>query len=174
MDVEGRITTNLNLGDIDDDIEALVVPELNDHMVLRLRSMNEYKCCLNFCCDELWTGPTEGSEVPVRYVTPELVPRKLPTIPPDPGGQTEPNSFRGSQMCERQVQGSSRNCGSTNDAPENLPGIYENQHVRVIQEEDEKVQADWATDDKNDSSEDNPEVVSLQEALRRCTPTGKT
>ena len=95
MDVEGCITTNLKLGDIDDDIEALVVPELRNHMVLGLRSMKEYKCCLNFGCDKVWTGLTKESEVPVHYTIPKLVPRKLPTVPPDPGGQTEPNSIAG-------------------------------------------------------------------------------
>ena len=96
MNVEGCITTSLKLGEIDDDIEALVVPELKNQMVLGLRLMKKYKCCLYFGCDRLYTGPTEGFEVSVGYVTPKLVPRKLPTVPPDPGGQTEPNSIAGS------------------------------------------------------------------------------
>ena len=58
--------------------------------------------------------------------------------------------------------------------PESLPGIYENQCIRVVQEEGEKVKTDLATDDEDDTSEAYPEVVSLEEALRRCTPTGKT
>ena len=70
MDVEGCITTNMKLGEIDDDIEALVVPELRKLMALKLRSMEEYKCCLNFGCDKLWTGLTEESEVPVSYAIP--------------------------------------------------------------------------------------------------------
>ena len=44
----------------------------------------------------------------------------------------------------------------------------------MVQEEDEKVQADWATDDEDDASEVYPEILSLEEALRKCTPTGKT
>ena len=44
----------------------------------------------------------------------------------------------------------------------------------MVQEEDEKVQADWATDDKDDTSEVYPKVVSLEEALRRFTPTVKS
>ena len=64
-------------------------------------------------------------------------------------------------------------CGSIDEVPESWPGINENQCVRVVQEKDEKVQADWATDDENDTSEVYPELVSLEEALRRCTPTGK-
>ena len=132
MNVEGRITTKLKLGEIDDDIEALVVPKLRNHMVLGLRSMKKYKYCLNFGCDKLWTGLTEESEVPVRYVTPKQVLRKLPTVPPDSGGQTEPNSIAGSQMGERQIQKSSTNCCSIDEVPESSPGIYENQCVRVV------------------------------------------
>ena len=37
-----------------------------------------------------------------------------------------------------------------------------------------KLHADWAADDKDDNNEVYPEVVSLEEALRRCTPTGKS
>ena len=77
----------------------------------------------------------------------------------------------------RYVRGSSaelESCGSTEEVSKSLPGIYENQCVCVVQEEDEKVQADWATDDEDDTSEVCPEVVSIEEALRRCTPTEKT
>ena len=55
-------------------------------------------------------------------------------------------------MGERQIQESSNNCCSIDEIPESSPGIYENQCVRVVQEEDEKVQADWATDDEDDTS----------------------
>ena len=113
-------------------------------------------------------------EVAVRYAIPKLVPRKLPTVPPDPGGQIKPNSIAGSQIGEGQIQGSSSNCGSIDEVPEKSPTVYENQCVRLAQEEEEKVQADWATDDENDPNEVYPIVVSLEKALRRCTPTGKT
>ena len=95
MNVEGCITTNRKLGEIDDDIEALVVLELKNQIVLGLRSMKEYNNYLNFGCDKLWTGSTEAPEVSVRYPIPKLVPRKLPTVPPDPDGHTEPNSIAG-------------------------------------------------------------------------------
>ena len=109
----------------------------------------------------------------MRYAILKLVPRKLPKVPPDPGEQREPNSFTDSQLCERQIQESLSYCGSIDEVPESWPGINENQCVRVVQEKDEKVQADWATDDENDTSEVYPELVSLEEALRRCTSTGK-
>ena len=171
--VEGCITTNLKLGEIDDKIEALVFPELKNQMVLGLRLTKECKCCQTFGCDKFWNGSAGGLEVPVRYAIPKLVPRKLSTVLLDPGDQKEPNGITDSQLCERQIQESLSNCGSIGKVPESWPGINENQCVRVVQEEDEKVQADWATDDENDTSGVYREVVSLEEALRRCTPTEK-
>ena len=165
--VEGRITTKLKLGEVDDDIEALVVPELRNQMVLGLRSMKKYKCCLNFGCDRLWTGLTKGSEAPVRSAIPKLVQRQLPTVPPGPRGKTEAKSITDPQLCERQIQGSSSFCGLIGEGPESSPGNYAKQCVRVVQEEDEKVQRDWETDEEDDTSEVYPEVVSLDEALRR-------
>ena len=53
MNVEGCITTNLKIGEIDDKIEALVVPELKNQMVLGLQLTKEYRCCLIFGCDKL-------------------------------------------------------------------------------------------------------------------------
>ena len=56
--VDGWVTTNLELGSIYDDIEALVVPELK---------AEEYECSMGVHCDNLWTGPKEGSIVPLHY-----------------------------------------------------------------------------------------------------------
>ena len=64
--VDGWITTNLELGSIDDDIEALVVPELKAELILGMRSFKEYECSLDFHCDNLWTGPKKGSIVPLH------------------------------------------------------------------------------------------------------------
>ena len=61
--VDGWITTNLELGSIDDNIEALVVPELKAEVILGMRSLKEYECSLDFHCDNLWMGPKEGSIV---------------------------------------------------------------------------------------------------------------
>ena len=66
--VDGWVTTNLELGSIYDDIEALVVPELKDEVILGMRSLKEYECSMDFHCDNLWTGPNEeGSIVPLPY-----------------------------------------------------------------------------------------------------------
>ena len=135
-------------------------------MVLGLRSMKKYNGCLNFCCNRLWTGPTGVSEVPVRYAISKLVLRQLPTVPPDPGGQTKSNSITDPQLCERPIQWSSRNCGSTDEIPKFWRVIHEKHCVRVV-EEDEEVRSNWATDNEDNTIEVYPEVVSLEEALRR-------
>ena len=62
MAVDGIVTTRFKLGDIAEEIEALVVPKLKAEMVLGLRSMKEYQCSLVFSRGEdfLWTGTREG------------------------------------------------------------------------------------------------------------------
>ena len=67
VNVDGWITTNLELGSIDDDIEALVVPELKVELIHGMRSLKEYELSLDFHCDNLWMGPNEGSIVPLHY-----------------------------------------------------------------------------------------------------------
>ena len=67
MAVDGWTTMNLKLGSIDYDIEALVVPELKAEMIIGLRSLKQFQCSLDFHCDNLWTGPQEGSIVPLHY-----------------------------------------------------------------------------------------------------------
>ena len=53
--VEGWVTANLELGSIDDEVEALVVSELLAEMIIGLRSLKEHECSLDFQCDNLWT-----------------------------------------------------------------------------------------------------------------------
>ena len=48
MAVDGVVRTRFKLGDIAEEIEALVVPKLKAEMVLGLRSMKEYRCSLAF------------------------------------------------------------------------------------------------------------------------------
>ena len=66
MAVDGVVRTRFKLGDIAEEIEALVVPKLKAEMVLGLRSIKEYQCSLVFSHGEdfLWTGTREGSMVP--------------------------------------------------------------------------------------------------------------
>ena len=65
--VDGWTTLKLKLGSIDDDIENLVLPELKAEMIIGLRSLKQFQCSLDFHCDNLWTGPQEGSIVPLQY-----------------------------------------------------------------------------------------------------------
>ena len=65
--VDGWTTMKLKLGSIDDDIEALVVPELKAEMIIGLQSLKQFQCSLDFHCDNLWTGLQEGSIVPLHY-----------------------------------------------------------------------------------------------------------
>ena len=51
--VDGWTTMNLKLGSIDDDIEALVVPELKAEIIIGLRSLKQFQCSLDFHCDNL-------------------------------------------------------------------------------------------------------------------------
>ena len=67
MSVDGWVTTNLKLGSIDDDIEALRVPELKAGLISALRSLKENECALALHGDSLWTGPKEGPIVPLHY-----------------------------------------------------------------------------------------------------------
>ena len=46
--VDGVVRTRFKLGDIAEEIKALVLPKLNPEMVLGLRSMKEYQCSLVF------------------------------------------------------------------------------------------------------------------------------
>ena len=55
VNVDGWNTTNLELGSIDDGIEALVVPELKAGVILGMRSLKEYECSLDFHCYNLST-----------------------------------------------------------------------------------------------------------------------
>ena len=66
VSVDGWVTTKLELGSINDGMEALVVPELNAGMILGMRSLRAYECALDFHGDSLWTEPKEGSIVPLH------------------------------------------------------------------------------------------------------------
>ena len=144
MNVEGCITTNRKLGEIDDDIEALVVLELKNQIVLGLRSMKEYKNYLNFGCDKLWTGSTERLRFRCVMRIPNWFRENCPRCRQIQMG-TQSRTVSRVHRCVRGSSGELESCGSSDEVPESLPGIYENKCVSVVQEENEKVQADWAT-----------------------------
>ena len=154
--VDGCITTNLKLGVIDDEIEALVVPELKAEMVLGLRSLRGYKCSLEFSRDNLWTGPTEGSVVPVFYKAPQLVPR----VPPDPGGKNKLEANR----WDRPILTNNMSSDVLDEIPEGWPVNYESYSVNMLHD--------------NEAEDDDmygcPKPVSLEEALRRTRGGGRS
>ena len=100
MAVDGNVRTRFKLGDIAEEIEALVVPKLKAEMVLGLRPMKEYQCSLVFSRGEvfLWTGTREGSMVPIRHLTHRPSPERMPSLPHERGGQIKGNHIPRSDM----------------------------------------------------------------------------
>ena len=86
MAVDGVVRTRFKLGDIAEEIEALVVPILKAETFLGLRSMKEYQCSLVLSRGEdfLWTGAREGSMVPIRHLTHRPSPERMPSLPHEP------------------------------------------------------------------------------------------
>ena len=89
MAADGVVRTRFKLGDIAEEIKALVFPKLNPEMVLGLRSMKEYQCSLVFSrgYDFLWKMPREDSMVPIQHLTDRPSPKRMPSLPHEPGGQ---------------------------------------------------------------------------------------
>ena len=154
--VVGCITTKLKLGVINDEIEALVVPELNDEMVIGLRSLRGYKCSLEFSRDNLWTGPTEGSVVPVFYKPPQLVPR----VPPDPGGKNNLEANR----WDRPILTNNMSSDVLDEIPEGWPVNYESHSVNMLHDNEAEDYDMYGC----------PKPVSLEEALRRTRGGGRS
>ena len=127
VDVDGCITTNLKLGIID--FEGR---------------------------DYLWTGPTEGSVVPVFYKAPQLVPR----FPPDPGGKNKLEANR----WDRPILTNNMSSDVLDEIPEGWPVNYESHSVNMLHD--------------NEAEDDDmygcPTPVSLEEALRRTRGGGRS
>ena len=88
VNIDGWVTTNLKLESIDDDIGAFVVRDLKAGVIPGMRSLKEYECALGFHGESLWTGPKEGSIVPLHY---EPLRTSVAVTP------TQTDSFRGSR-----------------------------------------------------------------------------
>ena len=73
---------------------------------------------------------------------PKLVPRQIPTVPPDAGGQmdaggkSEATNIRKRHFCERQSQETSKNFGSNDEKLKIWPSNKEDHNVRIVKEED--------------------------------------
>ena len=55
----GRAKLHLCLGEIDTDIEALVMHDLDNLMILRLETLKRHRCIVDLDTDQLWTGQKE-------------------------------------------------------------------------------------------------------------------
>ena len=168
MGVEGWVTANLELGSIDDEVEALVVPELKAEMIIGLRSLKEHECSLDFQCDNLWTGRKEGSIVPLQYEILKVT--SFPKHPPEddnywdinlshrppqllPAHSTplpEPHTPRGGSNVESSY--------AMGDVVEGLPSISQNHEVQGMQEEGSM---DFQVQAKRHLDEDIEKILEL-------------
>ena len=134
--VEGWVTANLELGSIDDEVEALVVPELKAEMIIGLRSLKEHECSLDFQCDNLWTGRKEGSIVPLQYEILKVT--SYPKHPPEDDNYWDVNSSHSTPLTEPHTPLGGSNVESSyamGDVVEGLPPVSQDHEVQGMQEE---------------------------------------
>ena len=104
VDFIGRAKLHLRLGEIDTDIEALVMHDLNNHMILGLETLKGHRCIIDSDTDQLWTGQKEGSTVPIRIEGPKRLATFIEAVPHDRqmtvhakeasyGSKIDPNRF---------------------------------------------------------------------------------
>ena len=104
VDVIGRAKLHLRLGEIDTDIEALVMHDLDNHMILGLETLKGHRCIIDLDTDQLWTGQKEGSTVPIRIEGPKRLATFIEAVPHDRqmtvhakeasnGSKIDPNRF---------------------------------------------------------------------------------
>ena len=104
VDVIGRTKLHLRLGEIDTDIEALVMHDLDNHMILGLETLKGHRCIIDLDTDQLWTGQIEGSTVPIRIEGPKRMATFIEAVPHDRqmtvhateisnGSKIDPNRF---------------------------------------------------------------------------------
>ena len=166
MAVDGVVRSRFKLGDIAEEIEALVVPKLKAEMVLGLRSMKEYQCSLVFSRGEdfLWTGMREGSMVPIRHLTHRLSPERMPSLPHEPDGQIKGNHIPRSDMRKRLIAKVTAAVESADEILEGWPTSYDDHSINVVQETKVEEYEMYGC----------PKPVSLDEALRRARGGGRT
>ena len=83
VDVIGTAKLHLRLGEIDTDIEALVMHDLDNHMILGLETLKGHRCIIELDTDQLWTGQKEGSTVPIRIEGPKRLATFIEAVPHD-------------------------------------------------------------------------------------------
>ena len=166
MAVDGVVRTRFQLGDIAEEIEALVVPKLKSEIVLGLRSIEEYQCSWVFSRGEdfLWTGTREGSIVPIRHLTHMPSPERMPSLPHEPDGQIKGNHISRSDMRKRLIAKITAAVESPDKFLEGWPTSYDDHSINVVQETKVEEYEMYGC----------PKPVSLDEALRRTPGGGRT
>ena len=166
MAVNGVVRTRFKLGDLAEEIEALVVAKLKAEMVLGLRLMKEYQCSLVFSRGEncLWTEAREGSMVPIRHLTHRPSPEWMPSLPHEQGGQIKGNHIPRSDMRKRLIAKITAAVESPDKILEGWPTSYDDHSINVVQE----------TKVEDYEMYGCPKPVSLDEALRRPRGGGRT
>ena len=164
--VDGVVRTRFKLGDIAEEIEALVVPKLKTEMVLGLRLMKEYQCSLVFSRGEdfLWTATREGSMVPIRHLTHRPSPERMPSLPHEPGGQIKGDQIPRTDMRKRLIAKITAAVESPDEILEGWPTSYDYHSIIVVQETKVEEYEMYGC----------PKHVSLDEAMRRTRGGGRT
>ena len=153
------MTANLELGSIDDEVEALVVPELKAEMIIGLRSLKELECSLDFQCDNLWTGRKEGSIVPLQYEILKVT--SYPKHPPEDDNYWDVNSSHSTPLSEPHTPRGGSNVESSyamGDVVEGLPPISQDHEAQGMQEEGSM---DFQVQAKRHLDEDIEKILEL-------------
>ena len=166
MAVDGVVRTRFKLGDIAEEIEALLVPKLKTEMVLGLQSMKEYQCSLVFSRGEdfLWTWTREGSMVPIRHLTHKPSPELMSSLPHKPDGQIMVNHIPRSDIRKRLIAKITAAVESADEVLEGWPTNYDDHSINVVQE----------TNVEEYEMYGFPKPVSLDESLRQTRGGGRT
>ena len=164
MAVDEVVRIRFKLGDIAQEIEALVVPKLKAEMVLGLRSMKEYQCSLVFSRGEgfLGTGTREGSMVPIRHLTHRPSPEWMPSLSREQGEQIKGNLIPRSDLRKRLIAKITAAVESPDKILEGWPTSYDDHSINVVQETKVEEYEMYGC----------PKPVSLDEALRRTRGGG--
>ena len=135
MAVDGVVRTRFKLGDIAEELKALVAPKLKAEMVLGLQSMKEYQCSLVFSRGEdfLRTRTREGSMVPIRHLTHRPSPERMPSLSHEPDGQIKGNHIPRSDMRKRLIAKITAAVESADKILEGWPTNYDNHSINVVQ-----------------------------------------
>ena len=66
LEVIERVKLHQRLGEIDTDVEALVMHDLENHIILGLETLKKQRCIIDLDTDRLWTSQKDGLTVPIQ------------------------------------------------------------------------------------------------------------